>query len=1090
MAAGPAWIEAIDLAFVDRRFGPATVDRLLARSDDRYLAPALGLDAAGRLMATLSSDREPTVAKARVDPHDGAIAVACTCSRGRAVVCDHVMRMLVDVAAHPGLRAALVAGAPTDERVAELPMVRRELHAERSIDDRLAHWLPPRATDVDLELDVEPVRYSGAPAPEAPPAVLLRFRRPGSRKPLPAKEVLSASLPSSRRRLVELAVPSQMQRDALVATRATASLLVQLLRDDVHAKTAGFKRPLRYGREPVAPRIDRERDRLVVRWCTATERVICDADDALLFSGPFPFLWSEAHATFHPVAPEVDLAVAWGYHVVPSITLSERIAEHAGRMLLGRGRASGVTLPPPEAFGLPPLETPRFTVRLSGSPLDVRADLEPEGAVDADAVARANARLAEAGFVDRIAEDERAIELWERGIDLLRGSEDPRFDVVVGEDLAGTKIGPPAEVRVDVAAASGWLDVELEFRAGALAVEMGSLREALVRKQRWVVLSDRTLARITDEIGALVEDAGDARLRLPPFHAPRVSRWVEKYGGSLDEAASRLRVRLQALAVATEPKLPERFGTTLRPYQRDGLAWLQFLRELGAGGVLADDMGLGKTVMTLAFLARIREDEGPAPVLVVCPTSVAGNWRREAERLAPELTEDLVIVTYGRLRREIDALAKTRFRCAILDEAQNAKNPDSVTARAARRLVADTRLALSGTPVENRLRELWSLMTFANPGLLGDAGTFEDRFERPIALRPDGAVADELRAIVRPFVLRRTKADVLQDLPPKTEIDRACVLGARQRRLYDALALTLRESVKKKLEKRGLARSRLGVLTAILRLRQMACDPRLVDPSAGAGDSAKREAFLDLVRELVSEERRALVFSQFVELLALWRQDLDREGIRYEYLDGSSTDRDAIVDRFRAGDAPLFLISLKAGGAGLNLVEADTVIHCDPWWNPAAMDQATDRAHRIGQTRPVTVVFLVAEGTIEDKIRLLEDKKRALAAAVIGADAAALRGIEEGDLDVLLGAAEAGAPEEEVDQDEEAVVPGFLDAAAIDELRAVVRWLDRTGVPKKELAKKVGIPAARLSLLLIGHRVAMPRPVAERIRAIATARGF
>ena len=1090
MAAGPAWIEAIDLAFVDRRFGAATVDRVLARTGDRYADAGLHVDGAGRLVGALADGREAVVAKVRVDPADGSLAIACTCARGRPVVCDHVMRVLVDVAAHPGVRAALVAGAPTGDRVAELPALRRSLHAERSIDQSLSHWLPPRATDVDLELDVEPVRYTGAPSPEAPPAVLLRFRRSGSRKALGAKEVLAASLPARRRRLVELAVPSQHHRDALVSVRASASLLVELLREEVHARTGGFKRPLRYGREPVAPRIDREADRLVVRWCTAKDRVVCDAADALLFTGPFPFLWSEAHAAFHPVAPEVDLAVAWGYHVMPSIPLSERVAEHAGRMLLGRGRASGVTLPPAEAFGLPPLEAPRFTVRLRGSPLDVRAELAPEDAVDEDALVRAEERLREAGFVDGIAEGDRAIELWERGIERLRTSDDPRFDVVVGEELAGTKVGPPAEVRVDAAAASGWLDVELEFRAGSLTVQMAALREALVRKQRWVVLSDRTLARITDEIAALVEDAGEARLRLPAFHVPRVSRWVEKYGGAMDETASRLRMRLSALSVASEPRLPGRFGATLRPYQRDGVAWLQFLRELGAGGILADDMGLGKTVMTLAFLARLREDEGPAPVLVVCPTSVAGNWRREAERFAPELAGDLVVVTYGRLRREIDALAKTRFRCAVLDEAQNVKNADSATARAARRLDADTRLALSGTPVENRLRELWSLMAFANPGLLGDAGTFDDRFERPIALRPDGAIAGELRAIVRPFVLRRTKAQVLDDLPPKIEIDRACVLGARQKKLYDALALTLREAVKRKIEKRGLARSRISVLTAILRLRQMACDPRLVDPTASPGDSAKREAFLDLVRELVSEERRALVFSQFVELLGLWREDLDREGIRYEYLDGSSTDRDRIVERFRTGDAPLFLISLKAGGAGLNLVEADTVIHGDPWWNPAAIDQATDRAHRIGQTRPVTVVRLVAEGTIEDKIRMLEGKKRELAAAVIDAEAAALRGIEEAELDVLLGAAAAESEPEPEEEIEDAVVPGFLDAAAIDELRAVVRWLDRTGVPKNELAKKVGIPAARLSLLLIGHRVTMPGPVADRIRAIAAARGF
>jgi SNF2 family DNA or RNA helicase len=285
-------------------------------------------------------------------------------------------------------------------------------------------------------------------------------------------------------------------------------------------------------------------------------------------------------------------------------------------------------------------------------------------------------------------------------------------------------------------------------------------------------------------------------------------------------------------------------------------------------------------------------------------------------------------------------------------------------------------------------------------------------FERPIALRPDGAVADRLRSLVTPFVLRRTKRDVLADLPPKTEIDRVCIFDVAQRRRYDALALTLRESIRSNIERRGLARTRLSVLTAILRLRQMACDPRLVDPTDDAAPSAKRAAFLDLARQMVAQGRRALVFSQFVELLALWRQDLEREKIPYEYLDGSSANRDAIVARFQNGDAPLFLISLKAGGAGLNLTAADTVIHCDPWWNPAAEDQATDRAHRIGQTRPVTVVRLVAEGTIESKVALLKTQKRELADAILGETVTAsstLDALEEADIDALLAATDDDA---------------------------------------------------------------------------------
>ncbi len=1132
-SADATWVERIDLAFVDRRLGEAQVDRLL-RDAHPYADPPR-LDSTGRVIAAFAGEGGALVVKLRVDSATGALQVACACTRGRPVTCEHVMRVLVDLAVHAGLRAAIAAAEPSSERVAELPAVRSAVYSERTLDSGLARWLPASGASVELEVDVEVVRYTGVPSPEAWPAVLTRYRCPPSPKVIRPKEVVAASLRARHRRLVELTAPGQLQRDALVATRSSASLLIHFLREEVHAKTGGFRRSLRFGKEAVAPRVEREGDRLLVRWFTTAGRSVCDASDAVLFTGPFPYLWSEAHETFHPVSPDVDLDVAWGFHVVPSLVVTERSTARVGRLLLGRGRASGVTLPPPETFGLPPLEGPSFVLRLAGLPLEVRAELtavysggivtllsSAVAAVDGRDVAAEGAAVAlakQAGLEEdednslRVG-GEAAVHFWQRGIHLVRDSTSPRIDVRMDESLARVKIGVPAEVRVDVAAASGWLDTQVHFMAGALVVEMNVLRRALAASGRWVALTDGTLTRITDAVADLVrETAGlvddEGRGRLAPHHLGRVARWVDRFGGSMDERVSRLRARLHALAVSPEPALAAGLSATLRPYQREGLAWLQFLRELGAGGVLADDMGLGKTVMTLALLARWKEDEGPEPSLVVCPTSVVGNWLREARRFTPDLrvlpldgaardldaiaSHDLIVTSYGLVRRDIERLASKRFRCAVLDEAQNVKNADSATSRAARRLDARLRLALSGTPVENRLGELWSLMTFANPGMLGEASDFDERFERPITARPDGPAAEHLRAVVRPFILRRTKAEVLTDLPPKTEVDRACVFGVRQRRLYDALALTLRQAVKRNVEKRGLARSQLSVLTAILRLRQMACDPRLVDPSVPAAESAKRAAFLDLVRELVSEQRRALVFSQFVELLNLWREDLDRERIAYEYLDGSSTNRAGIVERFQQGAAPFFLISLKAGGAGLNLTAADTVIHCDPWWNPAVEDQATDRAHRIGQERAVTVVRLVAEGSIEDKIGLLKAKKRELAASVIGGSGA-LRGLDEADVSVLLGDVE-GETDRDADRDDVAqepatppVAPGFLEALEIDELRAIVRWLEQTGVPRKDLGRRVGLAPSRLALLLIGHRIPISKDVAERIRAIGVAR--
>jgi superfamily II DNA or RNA helicase len=1061
------WRERIDLAFVDRRLGKETVDRWL-RTKPKYDEPPR-LDAASRMVAVLDGIR---VAVRLVEPDD--LEIACSCARGpRTVLCEHVAELLVDLALGGADRhAALVA---------------------RTLDAGLARWLPSAPFDDDLAIDVESVRYAGVASPEERPAILLRHRRANMRALVPPREVLAARLRPRHRRLVELTAPSNVDRNALVATRGQATLLIHLLKSEMHVFTKSFSARLSFADEPVAPRIDRTDDALVVRWCLPDGTVLCDAATALLYTGATPYLWSEERRVFHPVAPTVDLDTAWAFHVTPSLPLTNETAAHAGRALLLRGRAFGVALPSAETFGLPEEAKPRFGLRLSGTPLEVRAELhldghaiEPGGAYDTFAE-EAVTRLEAAGFVAEgsawHASEERAIELWEHGIEPLRAD----FDVVLAASLAKVRVGPaaPIRVRVDVGEEAGWLDVKLHFSAKLLDVEMAAIRRSLKAKERWIALSDGTLARITEEVAALVDEAStlfdDAHGRLPPHQLGRIDRWLDRFGGEVDPPVATLRKRLRALAVSADPALPSSLATTLRPYQKEGLAWLQFLFAIGAGGIFADDMGLGKTVTTLAFLARVREDAGPAPVLVVCPTSIVGNWRREIERFTPELGEDIQITSYGMLLRDEAKLVKKRFRCVVLDEAQYIKNPNALTTRAARRLGADMRLALSGTPIENRLRELWSIMTFANPGLLGPADDFDERFERPITLRPDGAVAEHLRAIVRPFVLRRTKADVLVDLPPKTEIERRCILGIGQRRLYDALAIELRRAVKQ--DKQGRQGLNLGVLTAILRLRQMACDPRLVDPKADPHDSAKRHAFLDLVRRLVAEGRRALVFSQFVELFTLWREDLDRERVAYAYLDGATEKRDEVVDRFQRGDAPLFLVSLKAGGAGLNLTAADTVIHLDPWWNPAAEEQASGRAHRIGQERPVTVIRLVAEGTIEDKIALLKDAKRTLAASIMDASAGAPSGLDEADLDLLLG--EVSGPDVEVDGEEEEETAGdVLSDLEIDELRTVVRRLDRRARSREELAGMLGLPVSRIGLLLVGHRVPISRRAAERIRAL------
>ncbi|MCL2448419.1 MAG: DEAD/DEAH box helicase, partial [Polyangiaceae bacterium] len=712
------------------------------------------------------------------------------------------------------------------------------------------------------------------------------------------------------------------------------------------------------------------------------------------------------------------------------------------------------------------------------------------------------------------------------------------IDVRLSERLAGVRVGAPITGRVRVALEGNWLETRVEFSTDELPVELGVIRGALARKKRWVTLNDGTVARISNQIESLSAEAAEvmdgAQGRLPAHQLGRLDRWIEENDGRVDAAVEGLRGRLRALAVAGEPEHPENLRTTLRPYQHLGLAWLQFLQALGAGGILADDMGLGKTVTTLAFLLRRKQAEGPAPSVVVCPTSVATNWAREAERFTPDLRvlvlhgpargklvasiakSDLVITTYGLLRRDIDDLAAIRFRCAILDEAQNIKNESSATARAARRLDASMRLALSGTPVENRLGELWSLASFANPGMLGTVRDFETRYERPITTDRDSPLAERLRSIVRPFLLRRTKNEVLPELPPKTEVDRFVTLTRGEKRLYDALAHTLRAGVAKDIKERekrgGGGGVSVSVFAALMRLRQMACDPRLVDARFERGErgfGAKRAAFLEVVRELVAEGRRALVFSQFVELLTLWRRDLETESIAYEYLDGSTTHRDRVITRFHEGSAPLFLISLKAGGAGLNLTAADTVIHCDPWWNPAVEDQATDRAHRIGQDKPVTVVRLVARGTIEEKILSLKAKKRELTQAVIGDDARALQGLTEDDVRLLLGDADdVGFDEDDASAASDAApgsdpppgsappsprptptdwlatVDRVVDPASFDALVSEVQfWLASTGRLQTDLAALADLPVEFANRLAEGEPFPCSRAVATRIVA-------
>jgi superfamily II DNA or RNA helicase len=570
---------------------------------------------------------------------------------------------------------------------------------------------------------------------------------------------------------------------------------------------------------------------------------------------------------------------------------------------------------------------------------------------------------------------------------------------------------------------------------------------------RYVTVPPERLRILIQVLGELYQ-GDDAAPDTAPF-TPPVFRFPAAQAGSLGmidaafaepgrpalawSGATALRDRGRALAAgpdgtpATKP--PVGLRATLRPYQQEGLRWLQHLRAHDAGGILADDMGLGKTLQTIAHLVAEKEaGRLDLPALIVAPTSVIGNWRRELDRFAPQLRvqlvhgperryqwadasrRDVVLTTYPVLVRDEPLLASRQFSLLILDEAQAIKNPRSQAHQAATRVAARHRLCLSGTPIENNLGELWALCEFLNPGLLGDADWFRHRFAHPIERGQDRARLRALRAQVAPFILRRTKEEVARDLPPKTEIVRPVELRGAQRDLYESLRVAAHAEVRKVIASKGIGPSTVTILDALMRLRQACCDPRLVrgESASQVRESAKYDLLMELLEQQLAQGRRVLVFSQFARMLALIGAGLDERGTRWVGLTGATTDRQQPVDAFQKRQAEVFLITLKAGGTGLNLTAADTVIHYDPWWNPAAQAQATDRAHRIGQTRPVFVYSLIVAGSVEERMLTLQQKKRQLAAGVLGreepGDDAAMTGAVTGAMTgAVTGAMTSGA---------------------------------------------------------------------------------
>ena len=493
-----------------------------------------------------------------------------------------------------------------------------------------------------------------------------------------------------------------------------------------------------------------------------------------------------------------------------------------------------------------------------------------------------------------------------------------------------------------------------------------------------------------------------------------------------DAGLAALAQRLRGAGSPPAVEAPAGLGLTLRPYQLHGVAWLQYLRKQGLAGILADDMGLGKTAQVLAHvLLEKQAGRLDVPALVVLPTSLLANWQAEAARHAPGLrvlvlqgdkrqaafenigAHDLVFTTYALVWRDIEVLAAQAWHLLVLDEAQFAKNAGSRAAGALRQLRARHRLCVTGTPLENHLGELWTHFDLLMPGFLGDARTFARLWRKPIETNGETQRAELLARRVRPFILRRRKADVAPELPPLTEVIRRVPLLGQQRALYESVRVVVDEQVRKVLAKQGFAGAQIAVLDALLKLRQVCCDPRLVkgrSKTPATMERAKMALLMTMLPELLAEGRQVLVFSQFTEMLGLVAEELQALQLPFLLLTGdvAPAQRGEVVRRFQAGEVPLLLASLKAGGVGLNLTAAEVVIHLDPWWNPAVENQATARAHRIGQHKPVFVYKFVAEGSIEERLLALQARKAALAEGVLGQDAALAPKFGEDDLRGLL----------------------------------------------------------------------------------------
>jgi superfamily II DNA or RNA helicase len=692
------------------------------------------------------------------------------------------------------------------------------------------------------------------------------------------------------------------------------------------------------------------------------------------------------------------------------------------------------------------MRTPRQNWGAAADKLIAELEFDYDGAVIPAGRTTPLAVSTEHGLVirrDPATEAAADVLLFEMG---FRESKDPRVDpgtmelpakrlsqvtrelVLAGwrVEAEGKLIRPAGEFKLAVTTGIDWFELDGNVDYGGAAVSLPELLTAARRGDTMITLADGSMGMLPEEwlkkYGMLVDlgSEEDGHLRFGNAQAGLLDALLAAQPEiRVDSAFEKVRERLHKFEGVAAQDAPPGFHGELRPYQREGLGWLDYLQKFQFGGILADDMGLGKTVQVLAFLQRRRaRRQAKGPALAVVPRSLVFNWIAEATRFTPRLRvldytgpsrhalretfsdHDLIITTYGTLRTDIAELTQFEFDYIILDEAQAIKNADSQAAKASRLLRGKHRLAMSGTPIENHIGELWSIFEFLNPGMLGAGTVFKRHTTGSGALEPEDRAL--LARSLRPFILRRTKAQVVKDLPEKSEQTLHCDMEPAQRQVYEQLRAHYRSALLRK-ENAELNRSKIEVLEALLRLRQAACHPGLIDPKLATDPSAKLDMLLPQLAEVIEEGHKALVFSQFTSFLSIVRDRLDQEKITYEYLDGRTRNRAERVERFQTDpDCGVFLISLKAGGLGLNLTAAEYVYLLDPWWNPAVEAQAIDRSHRIGQTQRVFAYRLICRDTVEEKILELQQLKRDLADAILNADNRLIQNLTREDLEFLL----------------------------------------------------------------------------------------